>query len=202
MIYIILFSLAAYLIGSFNTSVIISKKFYGKDIRNEGSGNAGATNTLRSFGKKAAAVVFFLDFFKGFITVLVAKYLVVFLDAPYECFLFAGFFVQVGHCFPVFFNFKGGKGVATAAGVALYIMPVVAIILLSVFATISLSTKIASIASGICASVYPLLAYFLADTNKKIYFIFAAACSALIIVLHASNFTRLIDGKEKPVTNK
>lgn len=188
--------------GSINTAVIVSKTVYGKDIRTEGSGNAGATNTYRSYGKKAAAVVFFTDFSKGLIVVAAAKCLTVFLDAPYECMPLAGFFVQVGHCFPIFFRFKGGKGVATAAGAAMGVMPLVAVILLAVFAIVVLSTKIVSLASGICAALYPLLAYFITDTNQMVNFIFAAACSALIIVMHGANFARLIDGKEKPISSK
>lgn len=200
--YIVISSFAAYLLGSINTAVIVSKKRFGKDIRNHGSGNAGATNTLRSFGKKAAAIVFFTDFSKGLIAVAAAKCFIVFLNAPYECMLFAGFFVQFGHCFPVFFRFRGGKGVATAAGAALGVMPLVSVILLTVFAIIAVSTKIASVASGVCASVYPLLAYFLTGSDKTANFLFAAACSVLIIVMHGANFARLIDGAEKPVSNK
>lgn len=200
--YIILCSVFAYLIGSINTAVIVSKKLYGKDIRTEGSGNAGATNTLRTFGKKAAAVVFFADFSKGLIAVAAAKCLVIFFDAPDECMLLAGFFAQFGHCFPVFFRFRGGKGVATAAGAALGVMPLVALILLAIFAVIAASTKIASLASGICASIYPLLAYFLTDSEQTINFIYAAACSVLILVMHRSNLVNLIDGKEKPVSSE
>lgn len=198
----ILCSVFAYLIGSINTAVIVSKKLYGKDIRNEGSGNAGATNTYRSFGRKAAAAVFFTDFSKGLITVAAAKCLVAFLDAPYECMLLAGFFVQFGHCLPIFFRFKGGKGVATAAGAALGVMPLVAVILLVLFAVIVLSTKIVSLASGVCASLYPLLAYFLTGSDQTMNFLFAAACSALIIIMHGANFARLIDGREKQISSK
>jgi len=202
LIYIIISAILSYLLGSINTAVIVSKKRFGKDIRNEGSGNAGATNTLRTFGKKAAALVFVADFIKGLIAVTVARLFVFYSDAPYICLLFAGFSVQIGHCFPVFFNFKGGKGVATAAGAAMGIMPFVAIILLSVFAVITALTKIVSLASGICAVVYPLLAYFISNSNQKTNFLFAAACSVLIIVMHGSNFARLIDGNEKPISSK
>ena len=137
--YMIICSVIAYLIGSVNTSVIISKQLYGRDIRKEGSGNAGATNTYRSFGKKAAAFVFICDFSKGLITVAAAKCLTVFLDAPYECILLAGFFIQFGHCFPIFFRFRGGKGVAAAAGASMGVMPLIALILIAVFAVIVLS---------------------------------------------------------------
>lgn len=202
LIYIIIFSIISYLIGSLNTATIISKKHYGKDIRNEGSGNAGATNTLRIFGKKAAAAVFISDFLKGLIIVITAKIFVQYLNAPYETVLVSGFFAQFGHCFPVYFKFRGGKGVATAAGTAMGIMPVTALILLAIFAVIVIFTKIVSLASGICAVIYPLIAYFLSGTNPKLNFMFAAACSVLIIIMHASNFARLIDGNEKPISYK
>ena len=202
LIYIIIFSTLSYLLGSLNTATIISKGKYGKDIRNEGSKNAGATNTLRVFGKKAAATVFIFDFLKGFVAVLLARFFIKYLNAPYETALFTGFFIQVGHCFPIFFKFKGGKGVATAAGSAMGIMPLTAVILLLIFALILTFTKIVSLASGICAVIYPLLAYFLTKSESKLNFVFASACSVLIIILHAPNFARLIDGNEKPVSYK
>ena len=202
MIFIIPCAVFAYLLGSINTAIIVSKKFTGTDIRYAGSGNAGATNTLRTIGKKAAAIVFAVDFLKGLFAVMAAKLLVHFFDAPYICLLIAGFLVQAGHCFPVFFHFKGGKGVATAAGAAVGIMPSVAVLLLIVFAVIALSTKIVSLASGICAVIYPLLAYFLSQSNQKLNFMFAASAAVLIIIMHSQNFARLIDGEEKPVSSK
>ncbi|MBE6771368.1 MAG: glycerol-3-phosphate 1-O-acyltransferase PlsY [Ruminococcaceae bacterium] len=202
MIYVILCAIFAYLIGSINTAIIISKRTLGTDIRSVGSGNAGATNMLRAAGKKAAAAVFLADFFKGLIAVTAARCLVYFSDAPYICVLTAGFFAQAGHCFPVFFRFKGGKGVATAAGAAAGIMPIVALILLAVFTVVAFLTKIASLSSGICAVIYPLLAYFLSQTNKKFNFLFAASSAVLIIIMHAQNFARLIDGDEKPISTK
>ena len=202
MIYALICTVASYLLGSLNSATLISKIRYGKDIRSEGSGNAGTTNTLRIFGKKAAATVFALDFLKGLIAVTVAKMLVEYLQAPYETVLLAGFSVQIGHCFPVFFKFKGGKGVATAAGAAIGIMPLVALILILIFAVIVIISKIASLSSGVCAVLYPLFAYFLSSSNEKSNFVFASACSVVIIILHAPNFARLIDGEEKPVSYK
>lgn len=202
MTYFIIFSILSYLFGSLNTATIISKFRYGKDIRNEGSKNSGATNTLRVFGKKAAATVFLFDFLKGLIAVIFANIFFEYLNAPYETVLFAGFFVQVGHCFPIYFKFKGGKGVATAAGAAMGIMPVTALILIVIFAIIVLIKKIVSLASGVCAVIYPLIAYFMTESDSELKFMFAAACSVLIIIMHASNFARLIDGNEKPISYK
>lgn len=200
MLYLIAVSIFSYLIGSINASVIISKNYYKTDIREHGSKNAGATNMLRTFGKKAGAIVFFFDFSKGMIAVAVARCLVAFFDAPYECIFFAGFFAQFGHVFPIFFRFKGGKGVATAAGAAFGVMPIVAVILLALFAIIALITKTVSLASGVCAAVYPLLAYFLCGGNAEYNFAFAASCAVMIAVKHAPNIARLLDGNEKKIS--
>ncbi|MBE6820777.1 MAG: glycerol-3-phosphate 1-O-acyltransferase PlsY [Ruminococcaceae bacterium] len=200
--FIILNSVLSYLVGSVSFAVILSKKLTGKDVRTSGSGNAGATNVLRTSGKKAAATVFLLDFLKGFIAVIITRCFVMFFEAPYECVYFAGFFAQVGHCFPVFFAFRGGKGVATAAGAATAIMPVTAAVLIAVFAVIALITKTASIASCTCAVLYPLLAYFMTDGRNIFNFMFAASCSVLIIIMHGANIARLLDGEEKPVSSK
>lgn len=202
MIYIILSSVFSYLLGSINTAIIISKKLTSSDIRSVGSGNAGATNVVRIMGKKAGAAVFFIDFSKGLIAVTAARLLVIFLSAPYESVLAAGFFVQLGHILPVFFRFKGGKGVATAAGAAMGIMPFAAFLLLLTFIVIVLLTKTVSVASGICAAMYPILAFFLTNRNSTANFIFAASCSALILIKHTSNFIRLLDGNEPRILRK
>lgn len=198
--YIILISLFSYLLGSVSTAVIVSKALYKTDIRSHGSKNAGATNVLRTFGKKAGAVVFISDFSKGLLAVAAARCLVAFLNAPYESILFAGFFAQLGHIFPIFFKFKGGKGVATAAGAALGVMPLVAVILLVVFSILVLLSKIVSLASGVCAVAYPILAYFFGGNNFEYKFIFAVSCAVMIIVKHAPNIARLLDGEEKKIS--
>ena len=200
--FIVLSSVLSYLIGSISFAVIFSKKLTGRDVRTAGSGNAGATNVLRTSGKKAAALVFLFDFIKGFIAVTLAKCFVSVFDAPYVCVYFAGFFAQLGHCFPVFFGFRGGKGVTTAAGAATAIMPAPAAVLIAIFALTALLTKTASIASCTSAVLYPLLAYFMTGSKNIFNFTFAAACSVLIIIMHGSNIARLLDGEEKPVSSK
>lgn len=200
MIFSVISAVFSYLLGSISPSVIISKAVYGKDIRELGSGNAGATNALRSFGKKAGTLVFFLDFSKGLIAVAGARCFVYFLNAPYECILVAGFFAQLGHVFPLFFKFRGGKGVATAAGAAFAVMPLVAAALLALFAVITVITKTVSLASGICAAVYPLLAYFWSGDNASANFVFAVSCAVMIVVKHAPNFARMLDGTEKKIS--
>lgn len=202
MFYIIIFSIISYLIGSISPSILISKKYYGTDIRTLGSKNAGASNTIRNFGLKSGTAVFILDFIKGLIAVYISKIIVSQLNAPYETVLFSGFFAQVGHTFPIFYKFKGGKGVATAAGAAMGIMPMTASVLLACFAIILLITKTVALASGICAAGYPLLAYFFSVENKNANFIFAASCAVLIIIKHFSNFLRLIKGTEELIKFK
>ncbi len=199
MTYIIIFSIIAYFIGSINSSIIISKKVYGKDIRTLESKNAGATNMMRAFGKKAGFLIFLLDFSKGILSVFLAKAAVRFFDAPYEAALFAGFFAVLGHIFPIFFRFRGGKGVATLAGAAFALMPVITAALLILFAVIVSTTKIVSLASGICAAHFPIAAYFLAPSHNNELFVFGCCCAALMIIKHLPNITRLLDGNERKI---
>lgn len=200
MFFILSSAVISYLLGSISPAIIVSKVFFGKDIRNSGSGNAGATNTLRTFGKKAGLTVFLFDIFKGVIAVIIAEIFVSDFNADYVCIPVAGFFVQLGHVFPVFFGFKGGKGVATALGSAVAIMPLTALLLIIIFTVSVVLSKTVSLSSIICASVYPLFAYFIPNGNKTIHFIFAASCSALIIIKHSENFARLLDGTERKIS--
>lgn len=154
---------------------------------------------MRIYGKKAGITVFLCDFLKGIIAVFAARALIYFLSAPYETILFAGFFVQLGHIYPIFFGFKGGKGVATAAGAAFAIMPLTATILIAVFAVIALSSRIVSLASGVCAALYPLLALNFGKENGKVLFMFSACCSALILIKHLTNIDRLVNSKENKI---
>jgi len=137
MIYsVILSSLIAYLLGSINTSILVSKLFGVKDIRKEGSGNAGATNTLRIVGKKAAIFVVIGDALKGIIAVFVARFInnVVFgPQADYSTY-FAAVMVVVGHVFPLYFGFKGGKGIMTSIAVIFVLDFKIALILVGIFA--------------------------------------------------------------------
>ena len=196
MVYIILSAIVGYLIGSINFAVILSRLLYGEDIRKSGSGNPGATNMIRIHGKKVGSAVFLCDFSKGLLAVAAAKIFVIIFNAPQETMLAAGFFVQLGHVLPVFHGFRGGKGVATAVGAAFALMPLTAIILLALFAVILILTKYVAVASGVCAAVYPILAYFLGGENETEYCIFAVACSMLILIRHVSNFGRLSRGEE------
>lgn len=199
MVYFIIAAAVGYLLGSISFAVIFSKLFHGEDIRNSGSGNAGATNAIRLYGKKTGITVFLCDFAKGIVAVLVARFLVVIFDAPYETMLAAGFFVQLGHIFPLYHGFRGGKGVATAVGTAFALMPLTALLLLILFAVLLLTTKYVAVASGVCAALYPVFAYFLTGENSTENCIFAMLCSMLILMKHTSNFIRLSRGEEEKI---
>lgn len=199
MIYIVISSVIAYLIGSANTAIIISKSFYGKDIRKLESRNPGATNMMRAFGKRAGLLVFAFDFSKGVLAVLIADLFFLFLDAPFETALFAGFFAVLGHIFPVYFGFRGGKGVATLAGAAFALMPLITVGLLVLFTVVLALSRIVSLASGICAAAFPIAAYFFASSNNNEFFIFGCCCAALLIIRHIPNIVRLIDGEERKI---
>lgn len=196
MVYTVISAAVGYLVGSINFAVIFSKIIYGNDIRNSGSGNPGATNAVRIYGKKFGAAIFLCDFSKGLLSVAIARLFVAFFDAPHEAMLAAGFFAQLGHVLPVFHGFRGGKGVATAVGSAFALMPLTAVILLALFAAVLLLTKYVAVASGVCAAVYPILAFFLSGENAVYNCIFAASCSMLILIRHVSNFARLSRGEE------
>lgn len=196
MVFFLTAAVTGYLIGSISFAVIFSKLFHGEDIRNSGSGNAGATNAIRLYGKKTGVMVFLCDFAKGIIAVLLARLLVSIFDAPYESILVSGFFVQLGHIFPLYHGFRGGKGVATAVGAAFALMPLTAVILLALFAVLLLTTKYVAVASGVCAAFYPVLAFFLSGENAKENCVFAMLCSMLILMKHTSNFIRLSRGEE------
>ena len=196
MVYAVISALTGYIIGSINFAVIFSKIIYGNDIRNSGSGNPGATNAVRIYGKKFGAAIFLCDFSKGLLSVAIARVFVAAFDAPMQVMLAAGFFAQLGHVLPVFHGFRGGKGVATAVGAAFALMPLTAIVLLALFAAVLFMTKYVAVASGVCAAVYPILAYFMSGENAVYYCIYAASCSMLILIRHVSNFARLSRGEE------
>jgi len=198
MIYsVILSSLIAYLLGSINTSILVSKLFGVKDIRKEGSGNAGATNTLRIVGKKAAIFVVIGDALKGIIAVFVARFInnVVFgPQADYSTY-FAAVMVVVGHVFPLYFGFKGGKGIMTSIAVIFVLDFKIALILVGIFALFILLFNYVSLSSCVCALCYPFIVYFMHSSN--IPMLLSALIIALIaLVKHRTNIIRLLNGTE------
>lgn len=208
----------AYLIGSINTSIILSRAFTGSDIRTSGSGNAGATNMLRTHGKKLAVITLICDILKGVVAVLLgvlADYLLlqsaVLGSAPAAAFILgnlhyiAGFFVVLGHNFPVFFGFRGGKGVATGLGVMMTLNWQVGLIVLAVSIIIMAATRYVSLGSVIGAAMFPLLllAFGLGSGEfSPMAVIMAAALAVLIIARHHANISRLMRGEENKLFSK
>ena len=187
----------AYLIGSTPSGVIVTRLWRGVDIRSYGSGSTGTTNVLRTLGPKAAVLVFFLDVAKGAVAVAVAKL----LDVPHLAIALAGVLVVVGHMWPAFARFRGGKGVATGLGVLLFLWWPVGI---SSFlgAVIASATRYVSIGSLVGATTgMAFLAVLIVRGDVEIeYLAFAIPVCVLIYVRHAENINRLIKGTERRLT--
>lgn len=197
--------IVSYLIGSMPTSVWIGKKLYNIDIREHGSGNAGATNTLRVLGNKAGIIVLLIDFLKGFGVIAFASIFKPFIQSPeyyviYQ--LLLGFLAVFGHMFPVFANFRGGKGVATLAGIVLAIYPKVFLICLVIFALVFISTRYVSLSSIVTATVFPVLVIFVFNTELLSKIVFAILASSILIITHRKNIQRLINGTERKILFK
>ncbi len=185
----------SYLIGSIPFSFLTGKYIGGIDIRNYGSGNTGATNVFRVVGKKAGAIAFLGDFLKGFIVAIIIKNAIG-IDIAVICSVMA----IVGHCYPIFLGFKGGKGVATGSGTVFALYPLVGIILLSVFIIIAAIFRIVSLSSISAAIAFPLVSFLL---NTHSYFLIYSILIGLFVVYrHKSNIARLIAGKESKINSR
>lgn len=199
-----------YLLGSVNFAVIFSKTMHHDDVREHGSGNAGSTNMLRTYGIKAAALTFAGDILKGVISTLLG-----FLILPY----YTGFAYisalccMLGHAFPIYYGFKGGKCVATFAGALLVLNPLVWILLLLTFVLIVYISRYVSLGSVICAAAFPILSNMMpiitittesgaVGAVPPAGIIAAVLMGALIIVLHRQNIVRLWQGKESKISFK
>lgn len=188
--------LQAYLLGSINTAVIISKKCYGYDIRDYGSGNAGMTNMFRSFGTKAGLLTLAGDMAKALCAVVIA-FLV--LGGPGQ--YVAGFFCLIGHSFPLFHKFRGGKGIIVSGITILLIDPLVFLVLLLVWALMFFATKIISAASLTVAFFYPLVVYaFNMRTPSLTYILFSLFIGLFVIAMHRENIHRILNKTEKKFT--
>ena len=183
-----------YLLGSINPAVLISKLVYHEDIRNFGSGNAGSTNMLRTYGKKAAAATFLFDLGKA-----AAAFWLGALIWQYPGAAIAGFFVVFGHMFPIFAHFRGGKGVACLAMVALCSSPITFLFLLLIFLIIAIGTKFISLASIMSALFYPLILQAFAG-DKPMYVAMAVLSAGFVVFMHRENIKRLMAGKESKVS--
>ena len=197
----------AYLLGSVDTGILISKFVYHDDVRNHGSGAAGMTNMLRTFGKKAAALTAAGDVLKGVAAVCIGRWLFHFLpaDAGLSAWLgvyLAAILAVVGHLKPLYFGFKGGKGVLVGAGAALATEPLVCAALLVIFLIEVAITRIVSLGSIIIAALYPVgtLINLIACGANLPTIVFSTVCcaimAAMVIWLHRSNIERLKNGTE------
>lgn len=184
----ILCAICAYLLGSLNFSLIISKK-KGSDIRKSGSGNAGATNMMRVYGKKYAIMTFVGDFIKAVFANIIGRILFGVLGG-----YIAGLFCIIGHAFPLYFKFKGGKGVVTLAAMGFMTEPLLTLILLCVFVAILFAFKMVSLASVMVALIYPFAIYML--RGEGLWFLIALAVAILVIFLHRKNLVRIFNHKE------
>ena len=183
-----------YFIGAFSPAIYFSKKLYGSDVRESGSGNAGSTNMLRTHGKKAGLITALGDFTKGVITAVLGYILFGYNGAA-----IAGLFAVVGHIAPVYYRFKGGKGVMVAASVLLMLDPIVFLISIALFVLIVYLTKYVSIGSIMAALVYPLIFVRLGG-HLGIPAITSILSGALIIYMHRGNIARLKEGTENKLS--
>lgn len=210
-IYIIV-GIIAYLIGSINFSVLISKKMAGFDVREKGSGNAGTTNMLRSVGKKAAAITLICDILKGVISIVIAIIVGnIAKNLDRELLLqIAGIAVVLGHTFPIFFGFKGGKGVATSLGVLLISNWQIGLICL-VFAVVLMTlTRMVSLGSCAAAVLFPVLTLFINQhytvltdgKSGRVYFVYSVILAIIVLYNHRSNIKRILNGTENKLSFK
>jgi glycerol-3-phosphate acyltransferase PlsY len=193
----------AYLIGSIPTAVWVSKWAYGIDIREHGSGNAGATNTFRILGTKAGCGVMFGDMLKGFIAVKLSLFspLPVLSEPFVNLQIFLGLSAVLGHIFPIWADFRGGKCISTFFGMILSIHPIVAASLVFVFLIMLLMTRYVSLSSITASIAFPLLILFIfnAQAQELSYRLFAIATAFLVVLTHHKNIGRLLNGNENKV---
>ncbi|MBQ3337072.1 MAG: glycerol-3-phosphate 1-O-acyltransferase PlsY [Selenomonadaceae bacterium] len=182
--------IAAYLIGSIPMGLIFGKLFWKKDLRQYGSHNIGATNAWRVIGRKAGLLIFIFDFLKGQLGVLLGAC----MFASPGAMVLGGLFAMLGHMFPIFIGFKGGKGVATALGVIAALMPKVTVIVFIIWLVLTLLTRYVSVASIVAAVLTPILAA--AFKEPIIYFLFALVAAVVIVFRHRENIQRLKAGHE------
>ncbi len=205
----IVMGIVAYLIGSINFSVIISKKFAGFDLREKGSGNAGSTNVLRTVGKKAALITLILDILKGIVAIVLAflmgKY-VKDIDNPSLLIQIAGILVIIGHTFPIFFGFRGGKGIATSLGVLLITNWQIGVICLTFALVLIVLTRMVSVGSIAAAILFPVLTlyigkeFFIVPGETMSYLIFSIILAVIVIFNHRANIKRIADGTENRIS--
>ncbi|MBT6808635.1 MAG: glycerol-3-phosphate 1-O-acyltransferase PlsY, partial [Flavobacteriales bacterium] len=200
---LILFLLLAYLTGAFPSAVWVGKTFYKKDVREYGSGNAGATNTFRVLGKKAGVPVLIMDVFKGWLAVNYVFFLSThseLVEVPallFETQLAFGIAAVIGHLFPVYTGFRGGKGIATLLGLLIGLSSIAALVSIIVFVIVFIISKYVSLGSVIASIAFPLVVFFILnekDVNSSLE-IFSVFVPILTLITHQKNIERLVRGE-------
>lgn len=189
----------AYLIGSIPTSVWVSKYFFGVDIREYGSGNAGATNTYRVLGPKWGTIVMIADVLKGIAAVKLSFLLPYYLENEIQLVnlqLGLGLAAVLGHIFPVWADFRGGKGVATLFGMILGIQPNVALCCVGIFLLVLYLTRYVSLSSILASIAFPVFILVIFNEPEHLYRIFAIAVALMVLLTHQKNIGRLFKGNE------
>lgn len=192
----------AYLLGSIPTALIISKKYFGIDIRDYGSGNMGATNTFRVLGSKYGTIVMVIDILKGMIAVALFNFLPHYLSNELDRTNFMiglGLAAVIGHVFPIFAQFKGGKGVATLFGMILAVQPVVAISCVGVFLLVLYLTRYVSLSSILGAIMLPVSVLWIWNEHEIMYRIFALLVAFMVLITHQKNIGRILRGVESRI---
>lgn len=190
----ILVAVVGYLLGSLNTSLLVGK-MYGVDVRQHGSGNAGATNTLRTLGKKAAILVGIGDVLKGVVACIVGNF--VLGDTGL---MLGGLMAVIGHNWPIYFGFKGGKGIFTSFAVVFMMDWKIGLMLTGVFLVVFLFTHYVSLSSIVVFILFPLFAFVLGRTLETVGF--ATVLGILAVYRHRANIQRLLNGTESKIGSK
>lgn len=192
----------AYMIGSIPTALIISKRFFGIDIRDYGSGNMGATNTYRVLGSKYGTIVMIFDILKGMLAVSLFNFLPYYYHHELDRTNFMiglGLSAVLGHVFPLFAGFKGGKGVATLFGMILAVQPVVAVSCVAVFIIVLYLTRYVSLSSILGAIMLPISVLWIWNEHELTYRIFALLVAFLVLLTHQKNIGRILRGVESRI---
>lgn len=198
----LLFILLAYLTGAFPSAVWVGKTFYKIDVREFGSGNAGATNTFRVLGKKAGIPVLIMDIFKGWLSVNYISFLTNIpesAEAVFEIKLAFGIAAVIGHLFPIYTGFRGGKGIATLLGLLIGLHAVAALYSILVFVIVFFTSKYVSLGSIIASIAFPILVILILGSTNVSLNLFAFFVPILSLITHQKNIERLLKGEETKV---
>ena len=196
---VIFWGIIAYFIGSIPSSIWIGKSYFGKDVRDFGSGNAGATNTFRVLGKRAGIIVLLLDILKG----VTAASLILYMpsvshgtDQYVNLQLLFGILAVLGHIFPVFENFNGGKGIATLFGMLIGIHYILAVACVALFIIVLLLTRYVSLSSILATISFPILTIYIFNRDEPLFIAFGIAAALMVVITHKKNIVRLLNGEE------